>query len=286
MNVYEIVTQEIIDQLERGEVIWQKPWSSNLPCNLVSQKQYRGLNVFTLATSGHDSRYWLTFNQCTQLGGKIKQGSKSRIVTFWNVGQEKLNPKTGKVSTPFLLRYYRVFNLNQTEGIKLSRAVFERNKISQFEANHAAETLAESMPNPPKFEQASEAWYAPSTDTVGLPSRTRFTSPGGYYATLFHELAHSTGHKSRLDRLPEQAMTFGQADYSKEELVAEMTSAFLCGMVGLDRETRTNTVAYLQNWIQVLKGDAKLILSAASQAQKAADYISRNAQEMEEKEAA
>lgn len=278
-NVYEIITQQVIQSLENGVAPWQKPWSSELPCNLLSQKPYRGMNVFFLATSGFESKFWLTYNQANKLGGRIKAGSKSRFVTFWNIGQEKLNAKTGKIQKPFLLRYYNVFNLSQTEGIDLPRAVFERNKRNEFEAIEAAESLAESMPNPPKFEHSDRAWYSPMQDMVGLPPRHTFHTPAEYHSTLFHELAHSTGHASRLHRDNfDNPIHFGSDSYSREELIAEMTAAFLCGLCGIERETVPNSAAYLKSWITCLKGDSKLILSAASQAQKAADYISQGAQ--------
>jgi len=276
-NVYQIVTEQVIEQLQQGVAPWRKPWSSALPCNLLSQKAYRGMNVFFLATQGFESKYWLTFNQCAKLGGRIKPGSKSTFVTFWNVGKEKLNPKTGKQSTPFLLRYYRVFNLCQTEGIELPRAVFERNKRTNFEAVEAAESLAEAMPNPPSFEVSDRAWYSASQDRIGLPSKSLFNSPTEYYSTLFHELAHATGHAKRLKRDGfDKPAQFGSDSYSKEELVAEMSSAFLCGLSGIDRETVPNSAAYLKTWIERLKADHRLLLTAASAAQKAADYISRN----------
>jgi antirestriction protein ArdC len=276
-SVYEIVTEQVIAQLEQGVAPWRKPWSCNLPCNLVSQKAYRGMNVFFLATQGYESRYWLTFDQCAKLGGRVKAGSKSTFVTFWNIGTERVNPKTGRESKPFLLRYYRVFNLGQTEGIDLPRAVFERNKRSEFEAIETAETLAEAMPNPPTFEHSDHAWYSPLQDRIGMPARSLFHSPAEYYSTLFHELAHSTGHANRLLREGfDKPSQFGTESYSKEELVAEMTSAFLCGLSGIERETVPNTAAYLRSWIGRLKADSRLLITAASAAQKAADHISRN----------
>src|SRR5882762_4260275 len=266
-NVYEIVTEQIISQLEQGVVPWRKPWSSDLPCNLLSQKAYRGLNVFFLATQGYESKYWLTINQCQRLGGRIKQGAKSTFVTFWNVGEEKVvtDKETGqsRKTRPFLLRYYRVFNLCQTEGIDLPRAVFERNERASFEAIEAAETLAEGMPKPPQFEVSDHAWYSPSQDRVGLPARHVFHTPAEYYSTLFHELAHATGHKTRLEREHfDKIAYFGSEGYSKEELVAEMGSAFLCGLCGIERQTIPNSAAYLSNWIERLKGDSKLLIAA------------------------
>jgi antirestriction protein ArdC len=199
------------------------------------------------------------------------------VVTFWNVGQERLNAKTGKVQKPFMLRYYRVFNLQQTEGINLPRAVFERNKRTEFEAIECAETLAENMPNAPVFEQSDAAYYAPKRDTVGMPARSLFHSPAEYHSTLFHELTHSTGHANRLHREAfDNPLQFGSESYSKEELIAEMGAAFLCGLCGIERETLSNSAAYLRTWIDRLRTDSKLVLSAASMAQKAADFISRN----------
>src|SRR5258708_19211573 len=184
-NVYEIVTNQIIEQLENGVVAWKNAWSRELACNLLSQRPCRGLNVFFLATAGYESRYWLTFNQANKLGGRIKAGSKSRFVTFWNIGEEKLNARTGKIQKPFLLRYYNVFNLAQTEGIDLPRAVFERNKRNEFEAIEAAESLAESMPTPPKFENSHRAWYSPMQDMLDFPPLHPFHPPTHYHRPLF-----------------------------------------------------------------------------------------------------
>jgi len=117
-NVYEIVTNQIIAQLERGVVPWRKPWRTEMPCNLVSGKPYRGINVFLLGMQARPSKYWLTFKQANQLGGHVRAGEKATVVTFWNVGEERLNAKTGKLSKPFLLRYYNVFNATQIDGLE------------------------------------------------------------------------------------------------------------------------------------------------------------------------
>jgi antirestriction protein ArdC len=273
MNVYEIVTEQIIKQLESGNVPWRKPWITASPCNLVSQNEYRGINTFMLSASGFPSRYWLTFNQAAKLGGHVKQGEHGSIVVYRNVGQEKLNPKTGKVSKPFLLRYYKVFNLAQTEGIahKLGLAEASAKPVPDIAA---CESLVAAMPNAPAIVASDRAWYRPSTDQVGMPSKSLFHSSEAYYATLFHELSHSTGHWSRVGRDSiEQLNTFGSESYSKEELVAEMGSAMLCGVTGIAPAVIENSVAYLRSWLSALKGDSKLVVTAASAAQKAADYI-------------
>jgi antirestriction protein ArdC len=287
-NVYEIVTEQVIKQLESGVAPWRKPWRAEMPVNLVSGKAYRGINPFLLGTQGYGSRYWLTFNQANKLGGHIRKGEKSSLVTFWNIGEEKTIRKadgTDRKTKPILLRYYSVFNVEQTEGIAdklgLGNATPRVPSIEQCEA------IVNGMPNAPRMEQSDRACYRPSTDSVGMPSRSLFHSSEGFYSTLFHELTHSTGHSSRVGRDGiEQLNTFGSESYSKEELIAEMGAAMLCGVTGISPATIPNSAAYLKHWIERLRGDSKLLVSAASQAQKAADFIrntsaNSNAQESE-----
>jgi antirestriction protein ArdC len=270
-SVYEIVTEQVIKQLESGVVPWRKPWRTEMPCNLVSGKAYRGMNVFLLGSRGYASRYWLTFNQANKLGGHVKRGEQSSIVTFWHIGEEKIKAD-GSKARPFLLRYYRVFNLTQTEGIaeKLGLA----SASPRVPSIEGCEAILAEMPNAPKMEQSSAAWYRPSTDSVGMPARGLFASAEEYYSTLFHELTHSTGHASRIGREGIEILnTFGSESYSKEELVAEMGAAMLCGVTGLAPATLQNSAAYLKTWIERLKSDSRLLVSAASAAQKASDYI-------------
>lgn len=275
MNVYEIVSAKIIEQLESGVAPWRKPWKTELPCNLISGKPYRGINPFLLMPAGFGSRYWLTYAQAVKLGGHVRKGERSSLVTFWKVGEEKIIRDANgneRTSRPFLLRYYNVFNVEQTEGIADKLGLGNASpRIANLEQ---CDAIVAGMPNKPAITQDGRAWYRPSTDTVGIPSRTAFDSPEVYYATLFHELAHSTGHSSRIGREGIETLnTFGSESYSKEELVAEMGSAMLCGVTGIDPSTIANSAAYLKSWIDALRGDSKLIISAASQAQKACDFI-------------
>jgi antirestriction protein ArdC len=227
--------------------------------------------VFLLASQGYESRYWLTFNQANKLGGKIKQGEHSPLVTFWHIGEEKADAE-GKKTRPFLLRYYRVFNLCQTEGIAEKLGLGESPRPAA--SIEQCEAIVAAMPNAPRMEQSNAAWYRPSTDTVGMPARGLFSSAEEYYSTLFHELTHSTGHSSRIGREGIEILnTFGSESYSKEELVAEMGAAMLCGVTGIAPATLQNSAAYLKTWIERLKADSRLLVSAASAAQKAADYI-------------
>jgi antirestriction protein ArdC len=274
-NVYQIITEQIIRQLEQGVAPWRKPWRAELPLNLISGKPYRGLNVFLLASQGYASRYWLTLNQANKLGGRVKKGEHSTLVMFWHIGEErKVRSADGseRKQTPFLLRYYRVFNVCQTEGIadKLGLG----NYSSRVPSLEQCESIVFSMPNRPAIEKSDRAWYRPSADKVGMPGRELFHSSEDYYSTLFHELTHSTGHASRIGREGiEQLNGFGSESYSREELIAEMGAAMLCGFAGISPHTLENSAAYLQSWLRVLKSDSRMVVMAASAAQKAADYI-------------
>jgi antirestriction protein ArdC len=272
-TVFEIVTQTIIEKLEAGDCPWKRPWITTAPKNLVSQREYRGINTFLLSASGFPSPYWLTYAQASKLGGNVKKGEHGQIVVFWNVGREKLNPKNGKIQKPFLLRYYRVFNLSQTEGIQAKLGINDADSTPK-PCIEACDAIVCGMPNRPAIKASDRAWYRPSTDEVGIPDKTVFSSSEAFYATLFHELTHSTGHASRVGREGiEQLNSFGSESYSKEELIAEMGAAYLCGFSGISPVTVENSAAYLRSWISVLKGDSKLIVTAASAAQRAADYI-------------
>lgn len=276
-SVYQIITDRIIAQLESGVAPWQKPWKTDAPVNLISQKEYRGLNVFLLAGQGYGSRYWLTYNQAQKLGGHVKQGEKSSLVVYWNIGEEKTvkSPDgTERKTKPVLLRYYSIFNLEQTEGIADKLGLTSSTRMVTSENLNECERIIRAMPNAPKREQSDAAWYRPSTDTVGMPAVSAFNSPESYYATLFHELTHSTGYASRIGREGiERLNEFGSESYSKEELVAELGASMLCGVTGISPRVIENSAAYLKSWIERLKGDSKLIVSAASAAQRAADFI-------------
>ena len=268
---YEIVTESIIKQLESGVAPWRRPWRTEMPANLVSKKEYRGINIFLLAFQGYGSRYWLTYRQAQALGGNVKKGERGSKVVFWKIDEyQKENTETGETEKhkSILLRYYTVFNLEQCEGIESPEPGPAIHPIEQ------CESIVRSMPNPPRFEQEAQACYRPSTDTVGMPARSAFDSAEEFYSTFFHELTHASGHPSRLGR--EGIMNhhpFASEDYSKEELIAEMGAAMLCGVAGIASRTLSNSAAYLDSWIKRLRSDSRLVVSAASQAQKAADYI-------------
>jgi antirestriction protein ArdC len=269
-SVYDIVTERILSELEKGEVPWRKPWRALPPANLISKKHYRGINFFLLSLAGYGSQYWLTYRQAQSLGGNVRKGEHGTKIVFWKFDKyetETADGETEKRASAFL-RYYVVFNLEQTEGLKALLALPSANPIE------SAEAIVAGMPNAPAFEQDFRASYIPSKDTVTMPSRTAFQSQAEYYSTLFHELTHATGHAKRLGREGfDKPQMFGSESYSREELVAEMGSAMLCGVSGIELSTIANSAAYLKSWTARLKGDSRLVVSAASAAQKAADYI-------------
>ena len=274
-NVYEIVTANIIKELEKGNIPWLKPWDSvaNAPRNFLSNKPYRGANVFILAARGFSSPYWLTFKQARSKGGTVRKDEKGTPIIFWKFTKEK--DCDGKEIQKAMLRYYMVFNAAQTDGIEYP----EPKERAEFAPLEACEKVVVNMPNPPVINHGvTAAYYMPSRDVVELPNKEDFKSPSAYYATLFHELAHSTGHKSRLDRVgvTTKGLHKTREEYSKEELIAEFTAAFLCGNTGILTHTVENTAAYIKNWVKVLKDDSRVLISAGSQAQKAADYILNN----------
>ena len=269
-SVYEIITNQILAALEQGQVPWRKPWRVLPPANLITKKPYRGINVFLLGFAGYGSQYWLTFNQAKQLRGNIRKGEHGTRIIFWKCKTRETESADGEIEErrSVFLRYYTVFNLEQTEGLSALLTLPPAFPIE------SAEEIVKAMPNPPAFEQDSRAAYIPSRDTITMPSRTAFQSQAEYYSTLFHELTHSTGHAKRLGREGiDKIQPFGSEDYSKEELVAEMGSAMLCGVTGIEQATIGNSAAYLCGWINRLKGDSRLLIAAARAAQAAADYI-------------
>lgn len=277
MNVYEIITEKIMKKLEQGEIPWRTPWKAGgWPKNIVSGKKYRGVNVFMLAMQGYASPHWLTYKQAKELGGYVKEGATGTPVVFWKPADAKkpdVEPSDDERRAP-ILRYYTVFNLSQVEGIASPDAELDR----QFNPIEACERIVREMPDAPMIEcNRTKAGYIPSEDKVIMPPPGAFVSDEDYYATLFHELTHSTGHENRLNRRPStDKRKFGDEAYSKEELVAEMGAAFLCGIAGIETATVDNSAAYIQNWLTALKDDKRMVIFAAAAAQKAADYILNN----------
>lgn len=275
MNVYEIITNKFVESLEQGIIPWHKPWSVNgWAYNYTTGKAYSLVNQMLLAGGEY-----LTFEQVKKLGGKVKKGERGSVcISYFESYQKDEDgnniPETKKV----LPRYYYVFEVSQCEGI-------ERKKEDSSRVDHQPIDEAQTLLNDYfgretvtlNHHMNGKAYYSPSTDEVVLPEMSLFKSAQHYYGTAFHEMTHSTMHKDRCNRAEERfgkCVAFGSKEYSKEELVAEIGSAFLCSHVGIDsNEIFDNSKAYIQSWIKKLHDDPKFIIEASSKAEKAAKYI-------------
>lgn len=278
-SVYEVITNRIIKQLEAGTAPWQKPWKARgkhgLPRNLVTQREYRGINVWILLSSGYSSPYWLTFRQARELDGHVRQGESGFPVVYWKFGTREVQDGDEVIEKASVLcRYYTVFNVEQCEGLRLqpTRAADQEPEVRPIE--QCEHIVNHWQQKPPIKHGGDYASYNKTIDLVRMPERSCFNSVEEYYSTLFHELTHSTGHLTRLNR---SSLTdferFGDQNYSREELVAEMGAAFLAGYCGIENRTISNSASYLANWLDAVKNDSRMIVVAASQAQKAADLI-------------
>jgi len=285
-DIYQEVTDAVIEQMEKGQLIWRCGWSgSGFPSNITTGVCYRGWNVFWLnfhtMLKGYATAQYLTFKQALDLGGNIKKGEKGVKIVYWakiqagklDEQQEPADDEAAATRQRLVPKVHTVFNIAQAEGIEFPVTPNEiRSNIEKLEA---CEQIVELMPQPPEINRRGQyPVYYPQRDEVAVPDISGFESAEEYYSALFHELGHSTGHARRLNRkeITEPA-GFGSELYSREELTAELTSAFLCAVTGIGQQTIENSAAYLQGWLQALKNDKTLLIKAAGQAQKAADYI-------------
>jgi len=290
-NTYEKITNAIIAKIESsGDLPWRKPWAAgaNAPRNLVSKKTYRGINIVVLGMQGYSSPYWVTFKQCKDKGGRVKRGEKGTQVVFWKFG-EKLTGELDengdeKKYTYAMLREYTVFNTDQCEGLKVPVEEKPANKIKPITK---CANIVRSFVHCPEIRHGrQEAFYSSHQDYVNMPKFDTFDSAELYYSVLFHEVTHSTGHHRRLNRFAEEHSDhiFGSQSYSKEELVAEMGAAYLCGVTGIENKIINNSSAYIKSWLRALKNDKKMLIYAAAKAQRAADYIQNITHEVKDKE--
>jgi len=270
-TIYQEITDSIISELEKGATPWVKPWKADTSAdkNVISQKPYQGINRLILGMSsmarGYSVPVWASYKQWESLGANVRKGEKgTRIVFFSPVTKE--DKKTGEKESYAVLKAYWVFNASQVDGIEIqpvSPVAGDFNAIERAE-DRIVKTGAVIS------HGGDAAFYAPSQDRIQLPNKTAFDAESSYYATAFHELGHWTGAKSRLDRQLDKGR-FGNPAYAFEELVAEMTAAFLCQDYGIQGELRH--AGYIQSWLKACRDDSKAIFKAAALAQKAADYI-------------
>ena len=286
-NVYEMITEKIIKQMEQGLIPWRRPWhgTQDGAISYVSRKPYSFLNQMLLGRDGE----WLTFKQVKQLGGNIKKGAESGIVCFYSTtvmkkGKEETEDGSVKVTVyeeklvP-ILKFYHVFHIDDCEGIKSKMQTVK--PVEHTPVEMAENTINGYLKAEPHLrfhndKPSNKAYFSPTTDEVVVPMMSQFEDVEEYYSTAFHELTHSTLVESRCNRKSEQVgiSTFGSETYSKEELVAEIGAAMLVNVCGMDCEKAfKNSVAYLQNWLTQLRNDPKMIVWASSRAEKAARYI-------------
>ncbi len=275
-DVYSLVTDRILEALDNGVAVWTQPWSVDAHKNMNSGRNYRGINQLLcqmyMDANSYEHNLWLTYKGAQKLEGNVKKGEKSHIVVLWK-WIKKEAPEDAIDDEPItfpILRYYSVFNVDQCEGIEVP--VLEARQINPNE--EAEKVIAEYEDGPEITFGGSGAWYAPKKDVVNVPVQKSFVDDDAYYATLFHELGHSTGHESRLNRKGiMDTIRFGSEDYSQEELCAEICAAMLGAKTGIDPSTVDRAASYIDNWRKKLGEERKWIVNAAAQAQKAADYI-------------
>ncbi len=276
-NVYDMVTDRIIAELEKGKIPWEKPWTGirDGAFNRITKKPYSLINQMLLQHHGE----YATFKQWADLGGHVRKGEKSEIVVFWKILEQiDINEETGEkeIKKIPLLRYYNVFHISQVDGVEPLAPEQLNNEVEPIEAGDKIITDYIDREHLNFIEcKSNKAYYSPSSDTVVVPLKEQCQLINEWYSIAFHEISHSSGHKSRLNRIQTGAISaFGSQDYSKEELVAELSSATLMSVAGLETpKTFRNSTAYIQNWLQVLRNDNKFIVSASSKAEKAVNYI-------------
>ena len=280
INVYELVTNRIIEQLENNIIPWEKPWSGTIDgaFNRVSKKPYSILNQMLLKYDGE----YATFKQWQELGGHIRKAEKSEIIVFWKMYpiKEKQDDGTEIIKTIPLLKYINVFHISQVDGVE----PLKQKVTHDIEPIDKAEKILNDYWNRENITiehvKGDKAFYSPMFDKIQLPLFEQFKQSEEYYSTAFHESVHSTMKTSRCNRQEDRkgkVVSFGSEEYSKEELVAEVGSAQLMNIVGIETtKSFRNSTAYIQSWLKVLRNDNKFIVSASSKAEKAVNYILGN----------
>lgn len=271
-DIQQIVTDNIIAAMEKGIVPWRKPWTGHgSQVSLSTGKAYRGVNTLILdsvqMSNGYDLPLWGTFKQISAMGGKVKKGEKGTPVVLWKPMERE--DEEGNVKSFMLMRYFTVFNVAQTEGLEIPQKF-----LATREPVPVLDGVAEALAYGPEVRHLAQdrAYYEPAKDRITLPALEQFVSAESYAATALHEIAHSTGHESRLGRFDGSPVTFGCETYAEEELVAEIGAAMLATALGISVEWDQHA-AYLASWLKALKDDRGLLIAAAQKAQKAVDLV-------------
>lgn len=272
-DVKQMVIDRILKELENGVIPWRKKWNGNAPRSYATQKAYRGINTMLLQKGGE----YVTFNECKKQGGKVKKGSKSEMVVFYKLFElDEIDINTGKKKIIPFLRFSNVFHISDCENLEPKFDIeLHRNNNDPIEAaEETAQKYIKAELIDLQHSDGDRAYYMPSADMIHMPNMELFENSAAYYETLFHELTHSTGAKKRMDRpgITDKMAARSGVIYSKEELVAEMGAAMLSDHTGIDNDI-PNHAAYCQSWLRSLKNDTNMLISAASKATKATEYI-------------
>lgn len=273
IDVYSLVTNRIIELLEAGTIPWQKPWTeSGIPRNLLSKRPYRGINLLLLNSLNYSHNVFMTWKQVKTIGGSVIKGEKGHFVIFTKMVETNEMTKNNKPKLKPFLRYYKVFNVEQCKDIPIELMPHENETVTPL---YFCDQVVENMQNRPSIViKDKQAYYQPAGDYINMPKIKSFKSIESYYGILFHELIHSTGHESRLNRKEVTGkIVFGSESYSLEELTAEMGACFLKSHCGLNIDNLSNNAAYIQNWLEQLRNDKRFIIQASARAQKAVEYI-------------
>jgi len=268
-ELYTQITQQILELMEEHGTDWTRPWTSQgggAHRNIITGANYRGINVLLLGLAGYDAPIWATFKQWRMIGGKIRKGEKGTLGVFYKP-VAVIGEGDDERTVP-LLKHFYLFNLEQVDGVEIEPT----DPIPEPERIGAVETFIENT-GALIHVGGNQASYSPRSDLIRIPPIKAFGEAETYYSTLLHELSHWTGHFSRLDRADGTKGRFGDNAYALEELVAELSSAFLSISLQISHEPQPDHAKYLNNWMEVLRGDMRAFTSAASKAQQAADYL-------------
>lgn len=281
-KVAQILTQNVLTQLQNGIVPWHKPWQTRgiRPMGIYGN-DYRGINFFFMSMLGHARPVYITYNQVKKFGGKVKAGCEKTLYPVYYFATGKKTTDDGDEKSFVMFKYYYVYNIDDVDGITLPKNTAAKLNAAtaegiEFKPHDAAEAVIAGYQNAPEIRHGGDrACYSPVIDKINMPEATAFHTSEDYYATLFHEMVHSTGHTSRLNRADLMAPAyFGDHEYSREELVAEMGAAMLASHCGIMTDAMlNNSAAYIAGWARKIKSEPNLLVTAASRAQKAMDHI-------------
>ena len=267
-EIYDIVTNRIIENLEKGCIPWIKPWhtENTLDKNIKTGNEYNGINRIILGMSGYQSNVWGSFKQWKDLGANVKLHEKGTAIVFYKpVSGVKVTSEGDEIIYNSVFTTSYIFNAEQVEGIEIKpRNIEDKPFLNNVDIDNMVLNTGANIRH-----SGNSAYYRPSEDYINMPVKSDFNDEAGYYATLLHELTHWSGAKHRLDRT--KGKRFGDTQYAFEELIAELGSAFLCEKYAVKGDIRHE--GYIQSWLQALKNDNKMIFKASAYAQKSTDYI-------------